>query len=136
MSKKSRKVVFVTPTKSQMKNVSVTPSKKPGPLYVSSLKTRGLQKLLDYVKKMETENMKLRLRENKLKEKLERCRDRKKRDKERFDEAITGMATRIFTDQNKHEKVSSCPVFLKFENLLSFIISAINNFNIKNNLDN
>ena len=130
MSKKSRKIVFVTPTKSQMKNVSVTPSKKPGPLYVSSLKTRGLQKLLDYVKKMEAENMKLRLRENKLKEKLERCRDRKKRDKERFDEAITGMATRIFTDQNKHEKVSSCPGFLKFENLLSFIISAINNFSI------
>lgn len=106
MNKKSRKVVFVTPTKSQMKNVCVTPSKKPAPIYVSSLKTRGLQKLLDYVKKVEAENMKLKLRENKLKEKLERCRDRKKRDKEKFDEAITGMATRIFTEQNKYEKVS------------------------------
>ena len=111
MNKKSRKVVFVTPTKSQMKNVCVTPSKKPAPIYVSSLKTRGLQKLLDYVKKVEAENMKLKLRENKLKEKLERCRDRKKRDKEKFDEAITGMATRIFTEQNKHEKVSLYQMF-------------------------
>ena len=105
MNKKSRKVTFVTPTKSPMRNVTGTPTKKLVPVTISSLKTRGLQKMLDYVKKVEADNARMKQRESKLREKLEKCRDRKNRDKERFDEAITEMATRIFTEQARHNKV-------------------------------
>ena len=105
MNKKSRKVTFATPTKSPMRNVTGTPTKKLVPVTISSLKTRGLQKMLDYVKKVEADNARMKQRESKLREKLEKCRDRKIRDKERFDEAITEMATRIFTEQARHNKV-------------------------------
>ena len=46
-----RKVTFVTPTKSKKVVVS-TPTKKILPVCISSLKTRGLHKILDYVKKV------------------------------------------------------------------------------------
>ena len=46
-----RKVTFVTPTKSKKVVVSSTP-KKILPVCISSLKTRGLHKILEYVKKV------------------------------------------------------------------------------------
>ena len=45
-----RKVTFVTPTKS--KKVVVSTPKKILPVCISSLKTRGLHKILEYVKKV------------------------------------------------------------------------------------
>lgn len=45
-----RKVTFVTPTKS--KKVVVSTPKKIIPVCISSLKTRGLHKILEYVKKV------------------------------------------------------------------------------------
>ena len=112
MNKKSRKVTFVTPTKSPMRNVTGSPTKKLVPVTISSLKTRGLQKMLDYVKKVEADNARMKQRERRLREKLEKCRDRKNRDKERFDEAITEMATRIFTEQARHNKVIDIKLLL------------------------
>ena len=104
---KRRKVCFVTPTKSIPKKHFASPSIKPAQSYfcISGLKSRGIQNLLDYMKKMELENVKLRQREKKLKAKLERCENRKQLDKERFNETVIGMASRIFTERCAHEKV-------------------------------
>ena len=119
-NKTSRKIRFLTPTKTQKKKISVTPSKKVVPVYFSSLKTRGLQKLLDYVKIVEAENSQLKQREQKLRQKLEKCEDRKKKDKERFDETIHEMANVILSEQQKHKEVrilchpSTQPSSIKF----------------------
>ena len=104
-NKTSRKIRFVTPTKTQKKKTSVTPSKRVVPVYFSSLKTRGLQKLLEYVKIVEAENSKLKQREQKLREKLEKCEDRKKKEERRFDETIHNMANVILSEQQKHKEV-------------------------------
>lgn len=106
MSKKQRKVTFVTPTKTKLSaNIQLTPSKKVLPVYFSSLKTRGIQKLLDYVKKVESENCRLRQREEKLTGSLERCKAKNRRDRQAFDEAITDMATRLYSQETQHKKV-------------------------------
>ena len=106
MNKKQKRVSFVTPTKTKLSSsTSSTPNKKVLPVYFSSLKTRGLQKLLDYVKKVETESGRLRARERKLTDRLEKCKDKNRRDRQVFDEAITKMATRLFTQENLHKKV-------------------------------
>ena len=121
MSKKQRKVTFVTPTKTKLSaNIQLTPSKKVLPVYFSSLKTRGIQKLLDYVKKVESENSRLRQREEKLTVKLERCKAKNRRDRQAFDEAITDMATRLYSQETQHKKViidkrSSKKIFIRFD---------------------
>ena len=100
-----RKIRFVTPTKAQKKKISVTPSKKVVPVYFSSLKTRGIQKLLDYVGIVELENKRLKLREQKIREKFNKCKERRKKDLERFDKSITNMASVILSEQQKHNQV-------------------------------
>ena len=61
--------------------------------------------MLDYVKKVESENCRLRQREQKLNEKLERCKAKNRRDRQVFDEAITDMATRLYSQETQHKKV-------------------------------
>merc|ERR1712012_350100 len=100
-----RKIRFVTPTKAQKKKISVTPSKKVVPVYFSSLKTRGIQKLLDYVRIVESENTSLKLREQKIREKFHKCKERRKKDLERFDKSITNMASVILSEQQKHNQI-------------------------------
>ena len=104
---KRRKVCFVTPTKSIPKKHLVSPCIKPTQSYfcISGLKTKGIQNLLDHIQKVESENVKLRQKEKKLKAKLEKCEKRKQLDKERFNETVIEMASRIFTERGAHEKV-------------------------------
>lgn len=107
MNKKQRKVTFVTtPTKNKFNiNTQSTPNKKVFPVYFSSLKTKGVQKLLDYVKRVESENSRLRQREQKLNDRLEKCKAQNRRDRQAFDEAITDMATRLFGQETQHKKI-------------------------------
>ena len=56
--------------------------------------------------KVEFENVKLREKEKKLIDKLEKVKMKKSREKEHFDETVTEMADRILKEQTKAKAVS------------------------------
>ena len=66
----------------------------------------GFKSLWFVILKVEFENVKLREKEKKLIDKLEKVKMKKSREKEHFDETVTEMADRILKEQTKAKAVS------------------------------